>query len=126
MSINIAQGPRRGPLAFKETQHEQEDPETGQRGQTCEATGQDLHCVRRRRTRQAAGGQDLLFGFGHLPGFAGDELDAAGGAARVPAAGVKLIDLRFILQRIDQALSLRDFELSDAIDTEFGHKSSPM
>ena len=39
------------------------------------------------RLDQPAGGEDIFFGLGHLIGFAGDELDAAGGAFRESAAG---------------------------------------
>jgi hypothetical protein len=45
---------------------------------------------------QAALGEDVLFRLGHLGGFAGDEFDAAGGAAGVAAAGVSLLISRGI------------------------------
>ena len=47
---------------------------------------------------RAAGGQHGLLGFGHLLRFAGDELDPAGRAAGVAAAGVQLVDAGLVAQ----------------------------
>ena len=54
-------------------------------------------------------------------GFAGDEVDSAGGAAGVAAAGVELVDLGIIGQCVDQAFAGGDFEGADGLDGEFGH-----
>src|SRR5262245_39749474 len=59
---------------------------------------------------QAPRRQHLLFGLGHLVRFARDELDAAGGAAGVAAAGVQLIDAGLVLQRQHQPLVGRHLE----------------
>ena len=45
---------------------------------------------------EASGGEDGFFGFGHFFGFAAEELDAAGGAAGVAAAGVELVGVGFV------------------------------
>ena len=71
---------------------------------------------------QAAGGEDVLLGVGHLVGLAGDELDAAGGAAGVAAAGVELIDLGLVLQRQDQPLAVRHLERADAFHGQLRHR----
>jgi hypothetical protein len=60
--------------------------------------------------------EDVLFGFRHLVRFAGDEFDATGGAGGVPAAGVELIDSGLIGQRKNEAFSVRDCEIADALN----------
>jgi hypothetical protein len=50
---------------------------------------------------QAASGQHLVFRFGHLLGFTGQKLDAAGGAAGIATAGVQLVDPHLIEQGQD-------------------------
>src|SRR5581483_4389769 len=51
----------------------------------------------------------------------GKELHSAGRAAGVAATGVQLIDARFIFQRQDQALVLRDFEFALTFHGELRH-----
>src|SRR6266581_1410390 len=51
---------------------------------------------------EASGGHDVFFGLGHRLGFADDELDAAGGAAGVAAAGVELIRSGFVGEGVDE------------------------
>ena len=70
---------------------------------------------------QAPGGEDFFFGLSHGLGFAGEELDSAGGAACVAAAGVELVDAGFVGEGVDQALVLGDFELAGVFDCELGH-----
>ena len=68
-----------------------------------------------------ASGEDLLFGLGHLGGIAGDEFDAAGGAAGLAAAGVELVEVAVFLEGEDEAFVLRDVERAGAFYGEFGH-----
>src|SRR5689334_4502345 len=70
---------------------------------------------------EAPGGEEVFFGLGHRVGFAGEELDAAGRAAGVAAAGVELVGFRFVGEGVDEAFVLRDLEGSDGFDGELGH-----
>jgi hypothetical protein len=72
---------------------------------------------------EAAEVEDGFFGFGHFGGFAGDELNAAGGAPSLAAAGVKLIDLRFVSQCEHEALACGDFKAANILNREFGHEA---
>src|SRR3712207_7985913 len=49
-----------------------------------------------------------LLGLGHARRLALGELHPAGRAPRVAAAGVELVDLRFVRERVDEPLALRD------------------
>ena len=70
---------------------------------------------------EASGGHDVFFGLGHGGGFAGDELDAAGGAARVAAAGVKLVGVSLVGEGVDEAFAVWDVEVALVFDGEFWH-----
>ena len=70
---------------------------------------------------EASGGEEVLFGPGHGVRFAGDELDSAGGAAGVAAAGVELVDGGFVGEGVDEALVVGDVEGADFFYRELGH-----
>jgi hypothetical protein len=70
---------------------------------------------------QASGGHDVFFGLGHGFGVAGDELDAAGGAAGVAAAGVELVGLGFVGEGVDEAFAGGDFKVAEVFDGKLGH-----
>jgi len=76
-------------------------------------------------TAEAPGSQHIALGDGHAIGLAVDELDAAGGAASVAAAGVKLIDAGILFEGEDEPLTLRYFELANAFDCKLGHERPP-
>lgn len=59
---------------------------------------------------EATFGQFVFFGLSHRVRFAGDKLDAAGGAATVAATGIELIDTSFISQGQDQTFVSRHFK----------------
>ena len=69
----------------------------------------------------AACGEHLFFGHGHRLGFALDELDAAGRASRVAAAGVQDVDARVLLDRQHQPLAVLDVHRTETFDCELGH-----
>ena len=71
--------------------------------------------------RKAFGRQDILLGDGHFGGFAFDELDFAGRAAGVAAAGMELVDLGFVNQGQNKAFAFWDFKFAYTIDSQFGH-----
>jgi hypothetical protein len=48
--------------------------------------------------------------------FAARELHSASRASRVPAAGVELVNFRFVFQGEDQALALGNFEFADTVN----------
>jgi hypothetical protein len=73
---------------------------------------------------KTAGGEDGFFRLGHARRLAADEFHAARRAARVPAAGVHLIDLRVLLEREDEALPLGHLERPDVLNREPGHQAS--
>jgi hypothetical protein len=75
---------------------------------------------------QAAGLQHVAFGDRHLARLAGDELDAAGRAAGIAAAGVELINSRILDQGQYEALGGWNFESTDAFDRELGHAYRPL
>src|SRR5438309_1107400 len=60
-------------------------------------------------------------------GLTADELDAAGGAACVTAAGVQLVDFGLVLEGEHQALALGDVEVARPFNGQFRHwqSSSP-
>jgi hypothetical protein len=72
-------------------------------------------------TGYLAGTQAILFGLGHPRRFTGDELDAASGAFRVTAAGVKLILAGVLHQGQNQAFSLGNRELANTFNSQNGH-----
>jgi len=63
-----------------------------------------------------------FFGFSHFLGLAFDELHAARCAPRLAAAGMELIDLRFILERKHESFAGRDVEAAGAFNGQFGHE----
>jgi len=71
---------------------------------------EDLATEAQTGLRKAASDEDIFLRLRHPLRLAADELDAAGGAASVAAAGVELIDLGFILQGEDEALVIRDLD----------------
>jgi hypothetical protein len=62
--------------------------------------------------RQAARREHFALGKRHALGLAGDKLDAAGRAARISTARVKLIDSGILLQSKHQALAFGHFKLA--------------
>jgi hypothetical protein len=62
---------------------------------------------------QLSSGQYVAFRDGHARWFAGDELDAARGAAGMSAAGVKLIDSGVLCQGQDKPLPSGNVEFAD-------------
>ena len=70
---------------------------------------------------EPARGHHIFFGLGHGGGFAGDELDSAGGAAGVTTTGVELVGVGFVGEGVDQALTSWNLECAVVFDGEFGH-----
>jgi hypothetical protein len=64
----------------------------------------------------ALGGQAVFLGEGEGVGFAGDKFDAAGGAAGITAAGVKLVLAGLVGEGEDEAFSFGYVEFADAFD----------
>jgi hypothetical protein len=60
----------------------------------------------------------------HPRGFTFDEPDPAGCALGVSAAGVELVDVRFVREGQDETLALRYFKSSDTFDVELWHLMS--
>src|SRR5262249_49884062 len=60
--------------------------------------------------------QDVLLGGGHRIGLAGDELDAAGGAASVATTGMELVDLGLVGERQDKAFAGGHVEFTDTFN----------
>ena len=75
--------------------------------------------------RQPPGRQHVAFRRRHAGRFAGDEFDPACGAARLPAAGVQLIDVSILLESQNQPLILRHFVLAHSLDSQFRHDCVP-
>ena len=90
------------------------------------ADGADGHVViaedlaRQADAGHALGGEHLLLGDGHSLGFALDELDAAGRAAGVAAAGMEDVDPGVLLDRQHQPLAVLDFDVANPSTVSFG------
>lgn len=76
-------------------------------------------------TGDSLGDQDVFLGHRHRLGLAIEELHAAGRAAGVAAAGVKLIDSRVFGQCEHQPFSLGHIEFTEAFDSQLGHGTIP-
>jgi len=73
---------------------------------------------------ESSGFKYLFFSNGHFRRFAREELDAAGGASGVAAAGMELIARGLFSQGIDEPFAGRDFEFAETFDSEFWHSIS--
>jgi hypothetical protein len=69
---------------------------------------------------QPARGEHIPLGLGHARRFTGDELNSTGRAAGVSAAGVQLIGVPFIDERIDHALARRNLH-GNFVDRQHRH-----
>ena len=65
--------------------------------------------------------EPLLFGIRVLGRLSGDELDPAGRAAGVAAAGVQDVHVGILLDRQDQPLVIRHVERSISFNRQLGH-----
>src|SRR5262245_53017712 len=70
---------------------------------------------------RALGGQRRLFGDRHARGLAGHEFDAARRAPSVAAAGMQLIDVRFVLERENESFVLRYGKRPGSFDSQDWH-----
>jgi hypothetical protein len=74
---------------------------------------------------QAAGDEDGLLGRGHGRRLSNDELEPAGGAPGVSAAGVELIDFRLVFQCQNQPLPPGHVDRSHSLDRKLRHGRIP-
>lgn len=70
---------------------------------------------------QPACRESIALGDGLGGRFPFDEFHTTGRAPGVPAAGVKLIDVRVLFEREDEAFSLRDLDGPESFNSELGH-----
>ncbi len=82
---------------------------------------EDLARESRSGSRHAFRREDIAFGLCHRRWLAADELDAAGCAFCLAAAGVKLIGASLFDESEHEALSSRDFKGAGVFDGEFWH-----
>jgi hypothetical protein len=65
--------------------------------------------------------EHLSFRDGHARWFAFDEFDPAGRASRVTAAGMQLVDVRVLLERQHETLTIFDIKRSESFNGQLGH-----
>ena len=66
-------------------------------------------------TGQTSRGEQIFFGDGQAGRLSRNKLDAASGAAGIPAAGVQLVNTRILFQCQHQPFSWRHFKLANPL-----------